>query len=193
MLSQLTTSRLSLASTTSSNLKLLIEKLEAQVSEIPPPRLGRLKGEEEEEDESEDEDPTELFHRDIGVQTSLPPSPVLHASSVINPESTQSTPLETQSASLSTLRASLNDLLADSSGEGQDSRDLLTTISVVREYLDGLAYVVPNYGYGIGGYGVGGVGGLGKEPDDEIGRVKAGIRGVKGVLLSARSFPRGVR
>ncbi len=44
-------------------------------------------------------------------------------------------------------------------------------------------------------YVFGGVGGYGanKEADDEISRVKAGIRGVKGVLLSARSFPGGVR
>jgi hypothetical protein len=192
MLSQLTTSRLSLAETASSNLKTLIQKLEAQVSEIPATKSHSISKIEEDE-ESEDEDPTELFHRDIGVQTSLPPSPILHGYSVADPE-TPSTSLDTQSTSLSTLRTSLNDLLADSTNEGQDSSDLSTRISVFREYLDGLAYVAPSYGYGIGGYGgVGGAGGLGKEPDDEIGRVKASIRGVKGVLLSARSFPGGAR
>jgi hypothetical protein len=62
-------------------------------------------------------------------------------------------------------------------------------IGVLREYLDGLAYVTPTYGFG----GVGSYAGTAGEKDDEISRVKAGIRGVKGVLLSARSFPGGVR
>jgi hypothetical protein len=57
---------------------------------------------------------------------------------------------------------------------------------VLREYLDGLAYVAPTYGYGVGGYA--GLSQNNKE-EDEIGKVKASIRGVKGVLLSTRSFP----
>lgn len=58
----------------------------------------------------------------------------------------------------------------------------------MREYCDELAYVQPATTYGFSG-GVG----RAEEKDDEISKVKAGIRGVKGVLLSARSFPGGVR
>lgn len=62
-------------------------------------------------------------------------------------------------------------------------------MGVLREYLDGMAFVPPSYNFGYGG-----TNGVGKkEEEDEISRVKLGIRGVKGVLLSARSFPGGVR
>lgn len=59
-----------------------------------------------------------------------------------------------------------------------------------------MAFTPPTYSFGSQGYSgmvrdmVGGEGG--KEELDEIAKVRAGIRGVKGVLLSARSFPRGV-
>jgi len=80
----------------------------------------------------------------------------------------------------------------DSALEGHDVVELEATIGVLKEYLEGMAYVVPNYSFG-------GVSGTGfgaretKEPDDEIGRVKMGIKSMKGVLLSARSFPSGPR
>jgi hypothetical protein len=63
---------------------------------------------------------------------------------------------------------------------------------VLREQLDSLAYVAPNYGFtGVAGYTTGNV--ANKEKDDEILMVKAEIKSMKGVLLSARSFPGGVR
>lgn len=179
MITQLTTSRLSLASTASTNLATLISKLESLVSEIPPTISKPVHAAEE---ESEDEDPTELFHRDIGVQTSLPSSRIPS-----RPTSPAPSVLNTQVSRLASLKSELSTLLSESTSEGQEGADLSTTVGVFREYLDGLAYVVPTYGYGgVGSYG-------GKEPDDEIGRVKASIRGVKGVLLSARSFPGGAR
>jgi hypothetical protein len=88
----------------------------------------------------------------------------------------------------------MSELLEDSTSEGHDVQELEATISILREYLDSMAYVTPNYGYGGGYENYGGsAGGAGKEADDEIGKVKASIRGVKGVLLNARSFPGGVR
>lgn len=42
----------------------------------------------------------------------------------------------------------------------------------------------------VNGYGAGPK--IGETNDDEIAKVKAEIRGVKGVLLSARNFPGGV-
>lgn len=142
------------------------------MSEIPV--TGKVVGDEEEE--SEDEDPTEMFHRDIGVQTSLPSTPR---------PSTPSLPsaLDEQSTRLTSLTSNLQSLIEAGTSEGQDEAYLSTTVGVLREYLDGLAYVVPSYGYGAGGYTGGG------REDDEISRVKSSIRGVKGVLLSARSFP----
>lgn len=185
MLASLTTSRISLAETTSENLQKLINKLESVVSEVPPTKSGRTEVEREEDEES-DEDPTEMFHRDIGVQTSLPATPSLSRPASPSP---QATPLDDQMARLTSLNTSISGLVEDSTAEGHEVNDLSTTIGILREYLDGLAYVAPTYGYG-GSYG--GLGGSSaKDQDDEIGRVKASIRGVKGVLLSARTFPGG--
>ncbi|KAH8601701.1 peroxisomal membrane anchor protein conserved region-domain-containing protein [Bisporella sp. PMI_857] len=176
MIAQLTTSRLSLLSSASQNLQTLISKLEPLVSVVPPARAIK-----DEEVDSEDEDPTELFHRDIGVQTSPPGSPTVKPKE-LNPAVEQTEKVERLSSSLA-------GLMEDSTSEGQETSDLSTTIGVLREYLDSLAYVPPSFTYGSAGYGYGATG---AKEDDEIGRVKASIRSVKGVLLSARSFP-GVR
>lgn len=186
MLAALTESRLSLASTTSSNLTTLISKLESVVSEIPPRKphpdaLAHLNS--PHDDDESVEDPTEMFHRDVGVQTSPPASPRSSSRA-------RSDPSTEHESRLKSLSSRISSLVEDSASEGQGASDLTTTVAVLREYLDGLAYVTPTYGYGVGGYG--GLGQSGKE-DDEIGRVKASIRGVKGVLLSTRSFPGGSR
>jgi hypothetical protein len=191
MIATLTESRLSLAETASSNLSKLITQLEGMVSEIPATVLHKHEAEQKEEDEESDEDPTELFHRDIGVQTSLPNSeagsrpgsPSLH---------TPNSVLANQTSRLKSLKDSLAGLVEESTSEGYGTVELETTISVLREQLDSMAYLVPNYGFAaLGGYGAGILGD--KEKDDEISRIKAGIKSMKGVLLSARSFPGGVR
>lgn len=58
-------------------------------------------------------------------------------------------------------------------------------IRELRSYLDGLVY--PGLGLGSG-FGSGVI----VKGDDAVGRVRAEVRGVKGVLLNARNFP-GVR
>ncbi len=181
MLASLTDARLSLAETSKGNLDKLITQLEGIVSEIPANVRNKalLAGEKDDSSES-DEDPTELFHRDIGVQT----SPPLSRPSSPDPDTSS---LSSQTARLKTLKSSLEGLVEDSSSENVSSAELEGTMGVLREYLDSLAYVQPSYGYGPGGYGAT----QRKEEDDEISRVKKEIRGVKGVLLSARSFPSG--
>lgn len=101
--------------------------------------------------------------------------------------------LNDQTNRLSSLKTALQGLVEGSASEGSDVIELEGTIGILRDYLDGMAYVAPTYGYGgVSGYNAGGYG-ASKDADDEISKVKAGIRGVKGVLLSARSFPGGVR
>ncbi len=64
-------------------------------------------------------------------------------------------------------------------------------------YLNGLHYSSSYYSsagiYGgpISGAGLGGVGATPAGVEDMVAKVKAEIRGVKGVLLSARNFPGG--
>jgi hypothetical protein len=180
MVASLTESRHELAETSKNKLEQFITKLESVVSEIPSGAIPHPA--EREDDEESDEDPTELFHRDIGVQTSPPES----RPSSPSPE-TPDLILGSQTSRLSKLKESLQGLVGDSTSEGHDVTELEGTIGVLREYLDGMAYVAPTYNYS--GYGSS----TAKEQDDEISRVKASIRGVKGVLLSTRNFPGGVR
>lgn len=182
MIASLTEARLSFASTSKTNLDKLITQLEGLVSEVPANMKNRGIGEKEDESES-DEDPTEMFHRDIGIQTSpfisRPSSPV------------DTSPLTGHTARLESLKSTLEGLVEDSTSEAGETSELESTMGILREYLDSLAFVQPSYSYGVGGYG--GAGRSGKDEDDEIGKVKKEIRGVKGVLLSARSFPSVVR
>ena len=107
MLASLTSSRISLAETTSENLQKLISKLEGVVSEIPHGKSGQMEADREADEES-DEDPTEMFHRDIGVQTSLPDSPSLSHTASPEPETTH---LSDQTTRLTSLSASITGLL----------------------------------------------------------------------------------
>ena len=185
MVASLTASRLSLASTARANVLKLISKLESVVSQIPSPightHAGSSSGRVTDV-ESEDEDPTELFHRDIGVQTSLPSTPVSRSSS---PTGRPHNTVAEQASRLSSLKSSIEGVIEDSTSEGYDHQELEATIGILREYCDGLSYVTPTSNYGTYGYSA-----RKEETDDEIARVKASIRGVKGVLLSAKSFPR---
>ncbi|KAK2625388.1 hypothetical protein QTJ16_004700 [Diplocarpon rosae] len=176
MLASLTSARLSLAFTSKSNLQKLITTLKTLVSELPPEARNKQVTESIETPSAEsDTDPTELFHRDIGIQTSplhtRPSSPTL---------------LQTHVARLSTLKSSLKEIAANDSAERYKISEVEGEMERLREYLNEIAYVAPSYGYALpGGWN------SRKEDDDEIARLKKEIRGVKGVLLSTRSFPGG--
>ncbi|ESZ97127.1 hypothetical protein SBOR_2485 [Sclerotinia borealis F-4128] len=201
MLDTLTESRLSLSSATLNNLQKLIHKLENSVSEIPPTTHHHkpLQSEYLDSDSSSSTgDPTELFHRDIGVQTSPPSSPMQTPSSLssISHGNTATNTTLIQTSRLTTLQSTLASLLEDSSYESSTTEELETKMSILKEYLQGLVFSTPTFGYGSGGYGNSGDrsgNGNDKGGEDEIAKVKREIRGVKGVLLSARSFPGGAR
>jgi hypothetical protein len=186
MIAALTTSRHELAGTAHANIDKLIAKLQEMVSETPQSFSVAPRQEESEEEES-DSDPTELFHRDIGVQTSLPTSP---SSSRPPSPSPATTTLEEQASRISRITSHITDLNESITSEGQEVSQLSTCISILREYLESLAYAPPSYTYGGGGL-YGGANQKSEAVDDEIAKVKAQIRGVKGVLLSTRTFPAG--
>ena len=186
MIAALTTSRHELAGTAQANIDKLIAKLQEMVSETPQSFLAAPQQEESEEEES-DSDPTELFHRDIGVQTSLPTSPSLSRPASPSPATTT---LEEQASRISRITSHITDLDESFTSEGQEVSQLSTCISILREYLESLAYAPPSYTYGGGGL-YGGTSQKSETVDDEIAKVKAQIRGVKGVLLSTRTFPAG--
>ena len=196
MLDSLTTSRHSLFETASSNLSTLNTKLESIVSVIPVtgsshPSKDLTPDEADDEDASSTtSDPTELFHRDTGTQT----TPQLSRSSTSSINSsdpgtrTMSTTLKAHLPRLSIIHSHLSELLTDNTNLSETDDQVRDRLNDLQTYLEGLAYGSSTYVNGYGGTGAA----LVEPKDDEITRVKAEIRGVKGVLLSARNFPGGM-
>jgi len=189
MQESLNQSRHELFTKASGHLETLNKKLGGVVSEQPVGLPG-VKEVETDDDESYG-DPTEMFHRDIGIQT----SPSLLNSSPSRPSSpspvSKPSPLDSQLSRLSVLSSHLNEINSASTTEGSDAAELTKSIKVLRDYLEHMAFTPPTYTYGASGYGglIRDMGGSEKEAPDEISRLKSSIRSVKGVLLSARSFP----
>ena len=186
MLESLTTARQSLFETAASNLESLNEKLETVVSKIPsraaPSNQASYGVENDSEDTGSDiSDPTELFHRDTGTQTSAPPSPSASTISTRESDPSSSNLSSMQGTRLKNLHSTLSSILSvETSGADKDD----TTIQSLGDLKIRLNDIT--YGRILGSL-------QGDSPrsqmDDEIQKVKAEIRGVKGVLLSARSFP----
>lgn len=186
MLESLTVARHSLFETASSNLETLNEKLESVVSHVPHSagQVGTGKHDEdhyEDDNESETSDPTELFHRDTGTQTSPPFSPSSSSSSVNYLDPLASTPGSSATSRLKDLHTDLSSILSSTTSAADEDDFVKLGLNNLRDCLHDVRY--------------------GRNPtalrgetsrsslDQEINSVKAEIRGVKGVLLSARSFP----
>ncbi|KAI1076528.1 peroxisomal membrane anchor protein conserved region-domain-containing protein [Whalleya microplaca] len=165
----------------------MVERLEGAASEVPY-RNGKLLRSNQSEgsyrdDESDFSDPTELFHRDIGTQTS---SPLLAAQKL--PTNTPEKPekvIDGQARRLFALRSSLRELNEMHTRQAENSADLTSLLREIRDDVDKIgAPPMPDFtsihtglGYRSG------------EPDDEVKKTKDAIRSVKGMFLSARSFP----
>ena len=146
---------------------------------------------------SDDSDPTELFHRDFGTQTN--PEDFPQSSTSPNPEDPElsSDPVENNQRRLRKLSSKARDLVVDDVGaESQTVHETRTVTDILRDQLEGLAFPASadggSYGLGASGAGFNNLyGTTSKKETDEISRVKQEIRGLKGSLLSARSFPTG--
>jgi hypothetical protein len=209
MLANLTSARQDLASTAKDNLLKLNEKLEQNVSVIPAHLTARKnKGAEDGDEDASDtdsiiSDPTELFHRDIGTQTTPDVSTTSRSSSSKDPAETAAdaptVAVNKHLSRLESIQSSLKEVTTfekDSSALDDSMRSHLTDL---HHYLDGLIYAAPSYnataGYGGLYSGTTSSGsdssslGVRKSEEDAIAAFKAEIRGVKGALLSARNFP----
>lgn len=140
-----------------------------------------------------DSDPTELYNRDYGTQTSphLSRRPSTSSSSS-DPEA--SSTVAGHESQLKILTSHLRELEAASSNDSASTDSLRTQLQDLTTYLNEMSYQNQYYGpmgmYGVPNYGVPKT----KDgKDDQIEALKAEIRGVKGVLLSARNFPAGGR
>ncbi|KAG5662238.1 hypothetical protein KAF25_004477 [Fusarium avenaceum] len=166
---------------TSRKLDALVAKLEKTVSEVPPQKPVATV-----EDDSEAEDPTEMFHRDMGTQTTFPISSV----TAMTGSKDNDSPAKHNASQLASLNKTLSGLkdAYRSQSEGMDK--IKTAVDVLRDDLDTMTYTAyPDHSAGYDLYGRS----RKPEPDDEIRKVRDNIRRVKGVLLSTRNFPASAR
>ncbi|KAJ1709291.1 hypothetical protein G4B11_005564 [Aspergillus flavus] len=205
MLANLTSARHELAETAKDNLKKLNEKLEQNVSTIPPQLTARRAQStgfsSDDETESVTSDPGELFHRDVAVQTTedfnLEKSSSLAANTADTESFDPSAAVNTHVKRLEVIRSSLQEFSEIDKQSSTCDDTVRSSLNELHHYLDGLLYSKAGYGPGTG-YGVystpgfdssGNAAGLGKGEEDAISNFKSEIRGVKGALLSARNFP----
>lgn len=199
MTESLSASRHDFHSHTQSKLNELAKRLEGTVSEDPALAASRSSGgglkdvDEAIDTASDDSDPTELFHRDFGTQTS--PEDLPTASSKSDDEPT--TIAEVHQRQLDRLRIATAELSSDSvSLESQTIHELRTWADMLRNQLEGLAFPASadggSFRWGSGGSGFSNIyGSAAKKDSDEVSKMKQEIRSLKGSLLSARSFPAG--
>ena len=186
MVESLTAARFDLHATASEKLSALTRLLESTVSEIPPttsPRGAAVADfKDTDSTTSSADDPTELFHRDIGVQTSLPPSP--DPAATAPPTSAASA----AAAKLVSLTASLRDLSDTAISQSEDLADVKAVIDLLKDDLGNLTFPGSSTDF-VGGFSLYGSGNNKNEPDDEMKKARDNVRRVKGVLLSTRNFP----
>lgn len=192
MAETLTSARHSLIASAGANIDALNSKLESAVSKIPEKVPPRSQEEVEEEDSDTDsttpDDGARFFNRSAGTQTSprrLSRSNSMttsSSSSASEPDEAQS-PTQDHTSALLGIHSKLSDLLLPTD-DGAPKDPLGDSIRELRAYLDKLPYANSTH--------AGGKAGKKGAAMDAVANVKAEIRAVKGVLLSARNFPSGV-
>lgn len=168
-----------------------LEELNTRLKDAASVDPAKLKASDIVDDISEaDSDPTELYHRDYGTQTSpsLSRRPSLSSTTEENPIITG------HENRLKILTSHLRELESTHSNDAASSGSLKTKLSDLNTYLNEMSHQNQFYS-GMGGL-YGGNYGLPKTKDgkdDQIEVLKSDIRAVKGVFLSARNFPVGGR
>lgn len=184
MVDSLIEARIDFHENTNKNLSTLVEKLEQTVSEIPtiPTKKTLLDAD---DDDSSYDDPHELYHRDIGVQTSPPTTPGdFWGSEALATSMEKPNAAKEQAAKLASLVLSIRSLTEDFTAQAEDYGETKTVLNMFNENLNSLAYPPESFGMGSA-Y----LYGPSKEPDDEIKKAKDNIKRMKGVLLSTSNFP----
>ena len=146
------------------------------------------------DDGSEASDPTELYHRDMGTQTStpLPNEDFLPAARTSAAPALEKDALDHQTTGLTILTTHLNELLEGYSKQETASKETQQKSAALRHYLDLMMYASPDAFGEEWKYGTAAAAGpdaVAKKSGDAVEAFKKEIRGVKGVLLSARRFP----
>jgi hypothetical protein len=188
MTQNLAESRHDFASHTKEKLEELNTKLEGSVSTDPALKPKSKIADIVDDISEADSDPTELFHRDFGTQT----TPTLSRRPSVSSSADTESVVSSHESRLKILTSHLRELEATRSNDRAASDSLKTKLSDLSTYLSDMSYQNQYYS-GMGGL-YGGTYGLPKTKDgkdDHIEALKTDIRAVKGVLLSARNFPAG--
>lgn len=171
----------------------MVQKLESLVSEVPYKNGKPLRSQQPEaytdaadDDKSSYGDPTEMFHRDIGTQTSPPPASVTPSPGTSN--ANEST-VDAQARRLARLRTVVKELSDMNTKRAEDTADLLSGVTRLRDEVDKV-HRYPTWSPPVSMYGQASFGrSSGQQEDDEYKKTKDAIRSVKGVFLSSRMFP----
>jgi hypothetical protein len=163
----------------------LNERLSKIVSKLPEAKKDGLGDGEINDDESETSDPTELYHRDMGTQTDSPlPSRRASVPDV------KKTAVDHETTTLQIMQSHFAEMADSSDRAGEASKDRLDNVNKLRHYLDGLIYNTANMPmWQAAEDGMSMKPSNGAPKDDGVEELKKEIRGVKGVLLSAKRFP----
>ncbi|KAH7112771.1 peroxisomal membrane anchor protein conserved region-domain-containing protein [Dactylonectria estremocensis] len=126
--------------TTVRNLDALVSKLEKTVSVVPPPKKQVVATAASVDGESEAEDPTEMFHRDMGTQTS--PSPFFNPTTTTTKEKEKDaeSTAKLQADRLTGLTKTLSGLTDEFRSESESMDGIKTLVDVLRDDLDSLTY-----------------------------------------------------
>ncbi|RAL17803.1 peroxisomal membrane protein PEX14 [Aspergillus homomorphus CBS 101889] len=212
MIAELTTARHSLARTTATNLRTLNSKLSQTVSTIPPAPTDTPTTDPETETDTESitSDPTELFHRDVAVQTTdpAPTQPTLVGTTEVDDQKQEEDKTKsaveiarTHTARMQALKAQLRELSdADERTAGVDTA-LRGKMNDLHHYLDTFIYSKPGVYNPMAGYGVFSTPGL-----DATGAASGGVgsnagsggglglgKGEEDAIASFRAEIRGVK
>ncbi|KAF2404949.1 hypothetical protein EJ06DRAFT_578234 [Trichodelitschia bisporula] len=189
MEASLTTARHDFLEHSVTRLEEVNTKLKNMVSAMPPSRPVTSGGDEDKDDVSISSDPTELYHRDIGVQT----TPSLSRRGSISDASSAegSDTLSAQEKQIKALREHIEGLTSSQKTTHYKELEELEQAGKLTSYLNTMTQSSSPYYNNYGNFwgGANGSGNLFK--DDEIERFKGEIRSMKGVMLSSRNFPRG--
>lgn len=176
MVESLTSARHSLFEGAGANIDALNEKLKTAVSKVP--EIPHHAKEDDSDKDSLSSDGARFFNRSAGTQTS-PHLSRSNSSTSSDPDETLS-PAQDHTSALLGIHSKLSDLLP---ADDKPTNPLGESISELRSYLEKLPQANSLH-----------LGGKARKLGeiDAVANVKAEIRGVKGVLLSARNFPSGV-
>jgi len=189
MTQNLTEARHDFAAHTQEQLAEFNKRLGESVS-VDPATQAKSKGTDAADDVSEaDSDPTELYHRDYGTQTT--PELSRRPSVATNDPEPVVTAHENR---LKIIKSHLQELESTRSNDTASANSLRTKVSDLTSYLSEMSYQNQHYSNVNGFYGSNyGLAGGKDGKNDQIEVLKNDIRAVKGVFLSARNFPTGGR